>query len=176
LYSLINKNTTKTDNTKYIFVAARYDEISDNPIMYAPLNNVNFTVNGIEVNFAVDSPNNLHKAKDTEADLKKMVLAQTNFLEGFKTSTEYTVLSYLFDSKVYKWNSFGALEHLSSTTVVFPESYSKKQLADGMINGTISDEFFHIVTPLSVQSEQIHSFDFNRADMSEHLWMYESMT
>ena len=174
--SLINKNTTKEDNTKDVFVASRYDEISDNPIMYAPLNNVSFTVNGIEVNFAVYSPNNLHKAKDMEADLKKMVQAQTNFLEGFKTTNEYNILLYLFDSKVYKWNSFGALEHLSSTTVVYPESYSKKQLANGMINGTVSHEFFHIVTPLSVHSEQIHSFDFNKPNMSKHLWMYEGIT
>ncbi len=174
--SLINKNTTKDDNTKDIFVASRYDEISDNPIMYAPLNNVSFTVNGIEVNFAVYSPNNVHSAKDMEADLKKMVEAQTNFLEGFKTTNEYNILLYLFDPKVYKWNSFGALEHLSSTTVVYPETYSKKQLADGMINGTVSHEFFHIVTPLSVHSEQIHSFDFNKPNMSKHLWMYEGIT
>jgi predicted metalloprotease with PDZ domain len=174
--SLINKNTTKKDNTKDVFVASRYDEISDNPIMYAPLNNVSFTVNGIEVNFAVYSPNGKHSAKDMEADLKKMVLAQTNFLEGFKTTNEYNILLYLFDSKVYKWNSFGALEHLSSTTVVYPESYSKEQLAEGMINGTVSHEFFHIVTPLSVHSEQIHSFDFNKPNMSKHLWMYEGIT
>ncbi len=174
--SLINKNTTKTDNTKDVFLAPRYDEISDNPIMYAPLNNVSFTVNGINVNFTVYSPNNVHSAKDMEADLKKMVLAQTNFLKGFETTNEYNILLYLFDSKVYKWNSFGALEHRSSTTVVYPESYSKKQLANGMINGTVSHEFFHIVTPLSVHSEEIHSFNFNEANMSEHLWMYEGMT
>ena len=174
--SLINKNTSKTDNSKDIFVASRYDEISDNPIMYAPLNNVSFTVNGIEVNFAVYSPNNVHQAKDMEADLKKMVQAQTNFLEGFKTTNEYNILLYLFDPKVYKWNSFGALEHLSSTTVVYPESFSKEQLANGMINGTVSHEFFHIVTPLSVHSEQIHSFDFNKPNMSKHLWMYEGVT
>ena len=174
--SLINKNTTKTDNTKDVFVASRYDEISDNPIMYAPLNSVSFTVNGIEVNFAVYSPNGKHSAKDMEADLKKMVEAQTNFLKGFKTTNEYNILLYLFDSKVYKWNSFGALEHLSSTTVVYPESYSKAQLAEGMINGTVSHEFFHIVTPLSVHSEEIHSFDFNKPNMSKHLWMYEGIT
>jgi predicted metalloprotease with PDZ domain len=174
--SLINKNTTKEDNTKDVFVASRYDEISDNPIMYAPLNNVSFTMNGIEVNFAVYSPNGVHSAKDMEADLKKMVKAQTTFLEGFKTTNEYNILLYLFDLKVYKWNSFGALEHLSSTTVVYPENYSKKQLANGMINGTVSHEFFHIVTPLSVHSEQIHSFDFNKPNMSKHLWMYEGVT
>lgn len=174
--SLINKNTSKTDNSKDVFVASRYDEISDNPIMYAPLNNVSFVIDGIEVNLAVYSPNNKHAAKDMEADLKKMVQAQTNFLKGFKTTKEYNILLYLFDPKVYKWNSFGALEHLSSTTVVYPESYSKKQLADGMINGTVSHEFFHIVTPLSVHSEEIHSFDFNTPKMSKHLWMYEGTT
>ena len=174
--SLINRNTTKTDNTKDVFVASRYDEISDNPIMYAPLNNVSFTVDGIEVTLAVYSPNNKHAAKDMEADLKKMVQAQSNFLKGFKTTNEYNILLYLFDSKVYKWNSFGALEHLSSTTVVYPESYSKEQLANGMINGTVSHEFFHIVSPLSVHSEEIHSFDFNTPKMSKHLWMYEGIT
>lgn len=174
--SLINKNTTKEDNTKDVFVASRYDEISDNPIMYAPLNNVSFNIDGIDVTLAVYSPNNVHSAKDMEADLKKMVQAQSNFLKGFKTTNEYNILLYLFDSKVYKWNSFGALEHLSSTTVVYPESYSKKQLADGMINGTVSHEFFHIVTPLSVHSEEIHSFDFNTPNMSQHLWMYEGIT
>ncbi len=174
--SLINKNSSKTDNSKDVFVASRYDEISDNPIMYAPLNNVSFTVDGIEVTMAVYSPNNVHSAKDMEADLKKMVQAQSNFLKGFKTTNEYNILLYLFDPEVYKWNSFGALEHLSSTTVVYPESYTKEQLANGMINGTVSHEFFHIVSPLSVHSEEIHSFDFNTPKMSKHLWMYEGTT
>ncbi|UAM96862.1 peptidase M61 [Polaribacter litorisediminis] len=174
--SLINKNTTKETNTEDIFFASRYDEISDNPIMYAPLNTVNFTVGGVNVSLAVYSPNNVHAASDMEEDLKKMVLAQTNFLEGFKTTNEYNILLYLFDPEVYKWQSFGALEHLSSTTVVYPETYSKQQLANGMINGTVSHEFFHIVTPLSVHSEEIHSFNFNTPNMSKHLWMYEGIT
>ncbi|WP_420551448.1 peptidase M61 [Tenacibaculum aiptasiae] len=174
--SLINKNTTKEDNTKDVFVASRYDEISDNPIMYAPLNSISFNVDGIDVTLAVYSPNNVHSAKDMEADLKKMVQAQSNFLKGFKTTKEYNILLYLFDPKVYNWSSFGALEHLSSTTVVYPETYSKEQLADGMINGTISHEFFHIVSPLSVHSEEIHNFNFNEPNMSKHLWMYEGIT
>lgn len=174
--SLINKNTTKTDNSKDVFLAPRYDEISDNPIMYAPLNNVNFTVNGIDVNLAVYSPNNKHKATDLEEALKTMMTAQTNFLKGFETTNEYNVLVYLFDPEVYKFQGYGALEHRSSTTVVYPETMGKKQFASNMINGTVSHEFFHIVSPLSVHSEEIHTFDFNKANMSEHLWMYEGMT
>lgn len=174
--SLINTNTTKTDNTKDLFLAPRYDDISDNPIMYAPLNNVNFTVNGIDVNLAIYSPNNTHKAEDLKDALETMMTAQTNFLKGFETTNEYNVLVYLFDPEVYKFQGYGALEHRSSTTVVYPETMSKKQFASNMINGTVSHEFFHIVSPLTVHSEEIHSFDFNKADMSEHLWMYEGMT
>lgn len=174
--SLLNRNNLKQNNTLDVFTASRYDEISDNPIMYAPLNNVSFTVDGIVVTLAVYSPNNVHSAKDMEADLKKMVQAQSNFLKGFKTTNEYNILLYLFDPTVLKFNGFGALEHLSSTTVVYPETFSKEQLADGMINGTVSHEFFHIVSPLSVHSEEIHTFDFNEPNMSKHLWMYEGVT
>ena len=174
--SLKKKITTVTDNSKDIFIASRYDEISDNPIMYAPDNSISFTMNGVEVTLAVYSPNGIHKATDMEEDLKTMVEAQTNFLEGFETTDEYNILLYLFDTKVYPWSSFGALEHLSSTTVVYPENYTKQQLAEGMINGTVSHEFFHIVSPLSVHSEEIHSFNFNEPNMSQHLWMYEGTT
>jgi predicted metalloprotease with PDZ domain len=174
--SLINKNTTKEINTEDTFFASRYDEISDNPIMYAPLNSVSFTIDGIEVTLAVYSPNNVHTAKDMEDALKTMVQAQSNFLKGFKTTNEYNILLYLFDPEIYKWESFGALEHLSSTTVVYPENFTKERLSNGMINGTVSHEFFHIVSPLSVHSEEIHSFDFNTPNMSKHLWMYEGVT
>ncbi len=174
--SLINKNTTKTDNTKDVFLAPRYDEISDNPIMYAPLNNVNFKVNGIDVNLAIYSPNGKHKAEDLKEALLTMMTAQTNFLEGFETTNEYNVLVYLFDPEIYKFQGYGALEHRSSTTVVYPETISKERFAKNLVNGTVSHEFFHIVSPLSVHSEEIHSFDFNKAKMSEHLWMYEGMT
>lgn len=84
--SLINKNTTKTDNSKDLFLAPRYDEISDNPIMYAPINNVNFTVNGIDVNLAIYSPNKKHKAADLKEALLTMMTAQTNFLKGDRKS------------------------------------------------------------------------------------------
>jgi predicted metalloprotease with PDZ domain len=37
-------------------------------------------------------------------------------------------------------------------------------------------EFFHIVTPLSIHSEEIQYFDFNDPKMSKHLWLYEGTT
>jgi len=174
--SLINKNTTKEDNTEDLFIAPRYDEISDNPIMYSEPNSISFNVNGIEVNCSVYSPNKIHSAEDIREDLHRMMKAQSNFLKDFKTTKEYNILVYLFDKNIHPFKGFGALEHNTSTTVVYPEDFTKKQLANNMINGTISHEFFHIVTPLTVHSEEIHTFDFNKPNMSKHLWMYEGVT
>ena len=56
-----------------------------------------------------------------------------------------------------------------------PESMPEEALAEGMID-VISHEFFHIVTPLSVHSEDVHYFDYNKPTFSKHLWMYEGVT
>jgi len=40
----------------------------------------------------------------------------------------------------------------------------------------VAHEFFHIVTPLSVHSEDVHYFDFHQPTFSKHLWMYEGVT
>jgi predicted metalloprotease with PDZ domain len=37
-------------------------------------------------------------------------------------------------------------------------------------------EFFHIITPLTIHSEEIQFFDFNTPKMSQHLWLYEGST
>jgi predicted metalloprotease with PDZ domain len=40
----------------------------------------------------------------------------------------------------------------------------------------VSHEFFHIVTPLTIHSNEIQYFDYNAPKMSQHLWMYEGVT
>ncbi|MEO6166352.1 MAG: peptidase M61, partial [Chitinophagales bacterium] len=37
-------------------------------------------------------------------------------------------------------------------------------------------EFFHIITPLNIHSEEIQYFDFSHPKMSQHLWLYEGTT
>ena len=56
-----------------------------------------------------------------------------------------------------------------------PESMEEAALATQMID-IVSHEFFHIVTPLSVHSEDVHYFDYNAPTFSKHLWMYEGVT
>ena len=52
---------------------------------------------------------------------------------------------------------------------------SLERLEKSMID-VVSHEFFHIITPLTVHSEEIHDFDYYEPKMSQHLWMYEGTT
>ncbi|MCZ2442814.1 MAG: peptidase M61, partial [Flavobacteriales bacterium] len=45
-----------------------------------------------------------------------------------------------------------------------------------MVKDVSAHEFFHIVTPLTFHSEEIHYFDYNNPKMSKHLWLYEGVT
>ena len=51
----------------------------------------------------------------------------------------------------------------------------REALDESMVD-VVSHEFFHIVTPLSLHSEDIHYFDYNNPTFSKHLWMYEGVT
>jgi len=70
---------------------------------------------------------------------------------------------------------FGALEHHTSTSVVLPETMTLPQLEESMTD-VVSHEFFHIITPLNIHSNEVHYFDYNDPKMSKHLWMYEGVT
>jgi predicted metalloprotease with PDZ domain len=161
--------------TSDLFVTARYNDLVDNPIMYSKPDNVTFNVDGMEILFSVYSPTGKHTAKGLSGDLEKMMRAQKKFLGPINSNKKYTVLLYLSDMKQKDAKGFGALEHNTSTTVVFPELMGEKALGKQIID-VVSHEFFHIVTPLSVHSNEIHYFDFNTPKMSKHLWMYEGVT
>jgi predicted metalloprotease with PDZ domain len=166
-----------TDNsaTSDVFSVARYNDLVDNPIMYSAPDYTSFMVDGMEILFSVYSPSGKHTAKDLSADLEKCMRAQKKFLGPINTNKRYTVLLYLSDMNGKDAKGFGALEHNSSTSVVFPELMPKASLGKELID-VVSHEFFHIVTPLGVHSNEIHYFDFNAPKMSQHLWMYEGVT
>ena len=166
---------TNASATKDVFVTSRYNDLIDNPIMYAKPDFTTFTVDGMEINFSVYSPTGMHNAKTLSADLEKMMRAQKKFLGPINANKKYTVLLYLSSMKKNDAKGFGALEHNTSTTVVFPEMMPAEALGKQLID-VVSHEFFHIVTPLSIHSNEIHYFDFRKPKMSKHLWMYEGVT
>ncbi len=167
-----------TNNSTYDidhFSFKRYADMADSPIMYSIPDRVTFTVNGIEVLLSVYSPSKIHTASRIMPQMERMIRAQRNFLGDINSTKKYSVLLYLSSTKKNDAKGFGALEHNTSTVVVLPESISTKKLNESLTD-VVSHEFFHIVTPLTIHSEEIHDFDFNNPKMSEHLWLYEGTT
>ena len=170
--SLIDINPS---NEIDVFEAPRYGELVDNPIMYTKPDYTEFNVEGMDIVISVYSPTGKFKAADITPETEKFMRAQKKFLGKFNANKKYTVLLYLSDVKAKDAKGFGALEHMTSTTVVMPEMMPLEALQE-QLKDVVSHEFFHIVTPLSVHSREIHYFDFNKPQMSEHLWMYEGIT
>jgi len=156
------------------FQASRYFEVTDNPILYAKSDVATFEVNGITVHLSVYSPNTLYTAASLKERMLKMMTAQKAFLGAVNSTKQYNILLYLSTGEKDA-TGYGALEHHTSTVVVLPEQMDKERLEQAMVD-VVSHEFFHIVTPLSVHSEEIQYFDFNDPKMSKHLWMYEGTT
>ncbi|MBC7642355.1 MAG: peptidase M61 [Flavobacterium sp.] len=176
LWGATSMTDVDSSTTNDEFLVSQYSKLVENPIMYAKPNYTAFDVNGIEILIAVYSPNNQITAENIAPDMKKVLMAQSNFLKNFNTTKKYSVLIYLSDvKKLDDAKGFGALEHPTATTVVMPEILGVEQLSE-QLKDVVSHEFFHIVTPLTVHAQEIQNFDYNNPKMSEHLWMYEGVT
>lgn len=167
-FSEDNKVTTS-------YVAHRYFDITDNPMMYGNLDVEEFLVDDINVVLSVYSPNKVHSAKEIKETVYKMMEAQKAYLGDLHTTNHYNIILFLSDGKVDSPRGFGALEHQKSTVTVLREWSSKEYLASSIID-VVAHEFFHIVTPLGIHSEDVHYFDYNDPTFSKHLWMYEGVT
>ncbi len=157
------------------YFAPRYFDITDNPMMYGELDVEEFMVGDIKIVLSVFSPNKVHSAASLKETVFKMMEAQKAYLGAVDATPRYDIYLYLAEQSDTAPTGFGALEHHTSTVVVLPESMPKEALEKSMID-VVAHEFFHIVTPLSVHSEDVHYFDYNAPTFSKHLWMYEGVT
>ncbi|MFO7719757.1 MAG: peptidase M61 [Gillisia sp.] len=153
----------------------RYFDVVDNPIMYAKPDTTSINVQGMKVLLNVYSPNDVYTTRDIKAGIEEMISAQKEFLGEIDNTSNYAILLYLSDPDVMDARGFGALEHHTSTVVVLPETMPLDALKT-TITDVVSHEFFHILTPLNIHSNEIHYFDYNEPKMSKHLWMYEGVT
>jgi predicted metalloprotease with PDZ domain len=176
LWGATSLNDTDASNTNDVYNVVRYAELVENPIMYSKPDYTTFTINDMQIQIAVYSPNGTHTAEGITPAMKTMMTAQKNFLGKFNSTKKYSILVYLSDmQKENDAHGFGALEHPNATTVVMPEAMGIDELGE-QLKDVVSHEFFHIVTPLTIHSKEIQNFDYTNPKMSEHLWMYEGVT
>jgi len=171
------KTTTSEDGKSVTdsYYAPRYFDVTDNPMMYGKFSKKEFQVGDIKIVLSVYSPSGNHTAEELSGAMEKMMDAQKAFLGDINSTPRYDIFLYLSRGDNESPKGFGALEHHKSTVVVLVDAMPIEDLDESMVD-VVSHEFFHIVTPLSVHSEDVHYFDYSQPTFSKHLWMYEGVT
>jgi predicted metalloprotease with PDZ domain len=169
------KENTEAGTITTTYYAPRYFDITDNPMFYGDLSVEEFELSGIKVVLSVYSPNEMHSATSLKETMYTMMQGQKAYLGDIDSTPRYDIYLYLSAGTPESPKGFGALEHHTSTVVVMPEMMPGNALAKSMLD-IVSHEFFHIVSPLSIHSEDVHYFDYNDPTFSKHLWMYEGVT
>ncbi|MBB6612503.1 PDZ domain-containing protein [Pontibacter sp. Tf4] len=164
---------TTTSPTSDTYLVEDYVLLADSPLMYNRPDTTVLNVGEAKVLVSVYSPSGNVKSKPIAANIKDILEAQRSYLGGKLPVDKYAFIIYV-PERVGKSGSFGALEHSNSSVYYLPE------MPEEMFSSTMRDvaahEFFHIVTPLTIHSEEIGNFDFVNPRMSKHLWMYEGVT
>ena len=168
--SLKRKSSDKTTDT---FIAENFNFLADAPIMYAEPDTVSKNIAGANILVSVYSPNKKLSASDVMDNIDELMEAQAKYLGGKLPVDRYAYLIYLLEGPAIS-GAWGALEHSYSSLYSLPEMDPER------ISQTVKDvaahEFFHIVTPLNLHSEEIHNFNYIEPEMSQHLWLYEGVT
>ncbi|HKC68975.1 MAG TPA: peptidase M61 [Bacteroidia bacterium] len=172
-YASSGLTTIKNGIESDIIEVFDYHRLIDSPIMYNQPDTTFVEVGGARVLVSVYSPNKKITSAYIARNISEVLDAQRKYLGGTLPVDKYAFIVYLNDKPTLS-GANGALEHCYSSFYVMPEIDSSF-IAQEMRN-VAAHEFFHIVTPLSIHSEEIGNFDFNNPKMSKHLWLYEGLT
>ena len=166
------KNIAPVTSNKDLFQIKSYHELVDSPMMYSEPDTVQFTIANTEILISVFTPNKVINAEQVAQKIKPLLELQKNYLGGTLPVDKYAYLIVLSDH--LKNGSYGALEHAQSSFYYLPEG--NIQTLGQTIADVSAHEFFHVLTPLNIHSEEIGNFNFQQPKMSQHLWMYEGLT
>ncbi len=163
------KSTPSTDTYR----VESYMTVVDSPLMYSEPDTAMLKIGGADILISVYSPNKAVRATTIQQNIRETLEAQKNYLGGKLPVDKYAFLVYV-DDVFNSSGAYGALEHSYSSVYYFPP-LEPEQIAN-QIRSIAAHEFFHVVTPLSIHSEEIGDFDYIRPKMSKHLWLYEGVT
>lgn len=167
-------NVTRKGNTD-TYTIPNYMDLVDGPIMYCRPDTTHLNIGGSDILISVYSPRGLVTSRFVADSLQGILHAQALYLGGTLPIKNYAFIIYLTGNpRGFNSGSYGALEHSYSSMYTLIEM--NPELIAQTIKDVAAHEFFHIVTPLNIHSEEIGDFDYNKPKMSQHLWMYEGLT
>ncbi len=172
-YGSTSLTDVHTSGNTDVYHVADYMKLVDAPIMYCKPDTTTVRIGDARVLISSYSPNHIVSSAYIAENISQILKAQQDYLGGKLPIDKYAFIFYFCEKPTLSGNS-GALEHNQSSFYVLPEI--KEEFLRQTLRDVAAHEFFHVVTPLSIHSEEIADFDFMVPHMSEHLWLYEGMT
>ena len=194
LYGLSAMESYSYGNTQN-FYARDYHHFLDCPVMVSKPDTTSFMLGGAKVTIGVFTENGRELSRDIYKQVETSMKAIEAFLQGDLPVDNYAFIFYIKDHTEFEslfngseikigtifkalrklaGKGFGALEHGNSSVYYLPD-FGGTTVLDGMADVCIH-EFFHILTPLGLHSEEIGNFNYIEPKMSKHLWLYEGIT
>ncbi|MCX7744032.1 MAG: hypothetical protein N2167_05645 [Flavobacteriales bacterium] len=155
-----------------LYKLPNYHTLIDSPIMYCVPDTTVIRVGNTSVLISVYNDNKSVTSDYISQQIEPILNGIKDYLGGKLPVDKYAFILYL--PSVFTSFGFGALEHNNSSMYYLPAMGG--DYLGQMVKDVSAHEFFHIVTPLTIHSEEIHYFDYNNPKMSKHLWLYEGVT
>lgn len=161
------------DEDTDVFYAENYMDLADAPIMFCEPDTAMIKVGNADVLISTFCRSGKVTSDFIASQVEPILNAQKEYLGGTLPVDKYAFIIYMSDAPSFS-GAFGALEHSYSSFYYLPEMDAEQTAQT--VRDVAAHEFFHIVTPLNLHSDEIHNFDFINPKMSMHLWLYEGVT
>lgn len=153
---------------KWVLTCPNFDTLVDSPIEIGNQEIVHFEAEGIPHHLAIYGDGNydsLQLVKDT----KKIVKTATNIF-GEHPCEDYTIIVH------NTAGAYGGLEHLHSTSLIYPRwNYKPKKKYNRWL-GLMSHEYFHLWNVKRIRPIELGPFDYERENYTQLLWVMEGST
>ena len=175
LYAATSLMRVSETARRVTFSASDYHQLVDNPILFAVADTAHITLGDVDILVACHSTSGQQIAKSIASYITPLLRAQKAYLGGKLPVNKYTFIIYHEASMDSLQSMADGLEH-SQSTVILLHMFLNKENLNRSIYGIAAHEFFHVIMPLALHSEEIEYYNFNHPTMSRHLWLYEGMT
>lgn len=162
----------KDKNTDKVW-AKDYRQLIDSPVLYCVPDTTWVKIGETKVLVSFYNKKERHYSKKIADEISTILKNQQAYLGGKLPVDKYAFLIYYESSNESGYLGDG-LEHSKSTVCLY-RAGNMHFLPDAL-HRVASHEFFHIITPLNIHSEEIQHYDFLNPTLSKHLWLYEGMT
>jgi predicted metalloprotease with PDZ domain len=150
------------------FVASDYDTLIDSPFEVGPHQAHSFSAANVPHEVVIWGEGNFDRAKLLN-DLQAIVEAEAKLFGGLPFS-RYLFLVLLSDQ------GRGGLEHMASTTLLYPRFGFKPKKAYEEFLVLASHEYFHAWNVKRIKPKALVPFDYSQENYTRLLWVMEGFT